>query len=85
MPILRNGFQREGSGDFLMAFVTTPSLRVEASPQRYEHLRTTDTGSLVRYISRDGDFTADLELDADGLLEFYPRLARRVEPGLRVG
>jgi hypothetical protein len=84
MPILRHGFQREGSGDFLMAFVTTPSLRVEASPQRYEHVRETDPGSVVRYISRDGDFTADLELDPDGLLIFYPRLARRVEPGLRV-
>jgi hypothetical protein len=83
MPILRHGFQREGSGDFLMAFVTTPILRVEASPQRYEHLRASDTGSVVRYISRDGDFTADLELDADGLLEFYPRLARRVRPGER--
>jgi hypothetical protein len=85
MPILRQGFQRQGSGDFLMAFVRTPSLRVEASPQRYEHLRATENGSLVRYISRDGDFTADLEIDADGLLSFYPRLARRVEPGLRVG
>jgi hypothetical protein len=84
MPILRHGFQREGSGDFLMAFVTTPSLRVEASPQRYEHVRTTDEGSVVRYISRDGDFTADLELDAEGLLEFYPRLARRIRPGERV-
>jgi hypothetical protein len=84
MPILRHGFQREGSGDFLMAFVTMPSLRVEPSPQRYEHLRRTGTGSVVRYISRDGDFTADLELDADGLLEFYPRLARRIRPGERV-
>src|SRR5919108_1467029 len=83
MPILRHGFQREGSGDFLMAFVTTPSLRVEASPQRYEHVRTTESGSVVRYISRDGDFTAELELDADGLLAFYPRLARRIEPGER--
>jgi hypothetical protein len=83
MPILRCGFQRQGSGDFLMAFVTTPSLRVEASPQRYEHVRMTDTGSVVRYISRDGDFTADLELDAQGLLEFYPRLARRIRPGER--
>jgi hypothetical protein len=81
MPILRHGFQREGSGNFVMAFVTTPSLRVEASPQRYEHVRTTDAGSVVRYISRDGDFTAELELDTDGLLVFYPRLARRVEPG----
>jgi hypothetical protein len=83
MPILRHGFQREGSGDFLMAFVTTPSLRVEASPQRYEHVRGTEDGSVVRYISRDGDFTAELELDSDGLLVFYPRLARRVEPGER--
>ena len=81
MPILRHGFHREGSGDFLMAFITTPSLRVEASPQRYEHVRASENGSVVRYISRDGDFTAELELDSDGLLRFYPRLARRVEPG----
>ncbi|MGA9373013.1 MAG: putative glycolipid-binding domain-containing protein [Solirubrobacterales bacterium] len=85
MPILRHGFQRGGSGDFVMAFIRTPSLRVEASPQRYEHVRTTEGGSVVRYISRDGDFTADLELDSDGLLAHYPRLARRVEPGLKVG
>src|SRR5919109_1147753 len=83
MPILRHGFQSGGSGDLVMAFVTTPSLRVEASPQRYEHVRTTESGSVVRYISRDGDFTAELELDADGLLAFYPRLARRIEPGER--
>ena len=83
MPILRHGFQREGSRNSVMAFVTTPSLRVEASPQRYEHVRATDRGSVVRYISRDGDFTAELELDTDGLLVFYPRLARRVDPGER--
>lgn len=85
MPILRSGLQRSGSGDFLMAFIRTPSLRIEPSPQRYEHVRSTENGAVVRYISRVGDFTADLELDADGLLSFYPRLARRVEPGLRVG
>jgi hypothetical protein len=85
MPILREGFQRGGDGNFLMAFVTLPTLRVEASPQRYEHVRATEEGSVVRYISRDGDFTADLELDAEGLLVHYPRLARRVEPGLKVG
>jgi hypothetical protein len=81
MPILRHGFHQQGSGDFLMAFITTPTLRVEASPQRYEHVRATEDGSVVRYISRDGNFTAELELDSDGLLRFYPRLARRVEPG----
>jgi hypothetical protein len=84
MPILREGFREGGAGDFVMAFVTMPSLRVEASPQRYEHVRTTDGGAVVRYISRDGDFTAELELDEAGLLEFYPRLGRRVEPDARV-
>jgi hypothetical protein len=84
MPILREGFREGGAGDFVMAFVTMPSLRVEASPQRYEHVRTTDGGAVVRYISRDGDFTAELELDEAGLLEFYPRLGRRVEPHARV-
>jgi uncharacterized protein len=85
MPILRESFQAGGSGDFVMAFVRMPTLRVEASPQRYEHVRRAEDGSVVRYISRDGDFTADLELDAEGLLIDYPRLARRVEPGLKVG
>ena len=85
MPILREGFQSGGEDNFVMAFVTMPTLRVEASPQRYEHVRATGDGSVVRYISRDGDFTADLELDRDGLLVYYPRLARRVEPGLKVG
>ncbi len=78
MPILREGFQKGGSGDFVMAFVLMPTLRVEASPQRYEHVGETENGSIVRYLSRDGDFTAELEIDGDGLLEFYPRLARRV-------
>jgi uncharacterized protein len=83
MPILRQGLRSGGEGDFVMAFVTMPGLRVEASPQRYEHVRSTDAGAVVRYLSRDGDFTAELELDGDGLVELYPRLARRVEPGAR--
>jgi hypothetical protein len=84
MPIRRHGFQDGGEGDFVMAFVLTPTLRVEASPQRYEHVRSSAPGSVVRYLSRDGDFTAELELDEEGLLEFYPRLARRVQPHARV-
>jgi uncharacterized protein len=83
MPILRHGLRSGGEEDFVMAFVTMPGLRVEASAQRYEHVHTTDAGSVVRYLSRDGDFTAELELDEEGLVELYPRLARRVEPGAR--
>jgi hypothetical protein len=85
MPIRREGFQESGSGEFVMAFVLAPTLRVKASRQGYEHLRRAGRGSVVRYLSLDGDFRADLELDEDGLLESYPRLARRVVPGLKVG
>jgi uncharacterized protein len=83
MPIRRHGFQDGGSGNLTMAFVRMPSLEVRASPQRYEHVRAGDGGSVVRYVGLDGDFSAELELDDDGLLAFYPHLARRVEPGLK--
>jgi len=77
MPIRRSALhEHAGSEDFVMAWVSVPDLRVHASPQRYEHLRP----GVVRYVSRDGDFTAELELDADGLVVRYPRLAERVQP-----
>jgi uncharacterized protein len=79
MPVLREGLDRGGSEDFMMAWVSVPDLRVHASPQRYEHVRRSDSGAVVRFISLDGDFRADLELDEDGLVVNYPQLARRVE------
>src|SRR5262249_18002937 len=78
MPMRRHGLQHGGERDFVMAFVTLPDLRVEASPQRYEHVRKTDGGAVVRYLGLDSGFTAELELDDEGLLSFYPRLARRL-------
>jgi hypothetical protein len=75
MPVRRSALhEHAGSEDFLMAWVSVPDLRVHASPQRYEHVRP----GVVRYVSRDGDFTAELELDDDGLVVRYPRLAERV-------
>ncbi|WBQ04108.1 putative glycolipid-binding domain-containing protein [Kribbella sp. CA-293567] len=32
----------------------------------------------VRFISLDGDFVADLQLDTDGLIVNYPGIAKRV-------
>ena len=75
MPVRRSAVHAEpGSHDFAMAWVSIPDLAVHRSPQRYEHLRP----GAVRFISLDSDFTADLELDADGLVVRYPRLADRV-------
>jgi uncharacterized protein len=81
MPVLRHALQREGAHDFLMAWVSVPSLRLHASRQRYEHVRRDEAGSVVRFVSLDGDFSAELELDADGLVVDYPQLARRVVAG----
>lgn len=73
MPIRRHALhERAGAHEFVMAWVSLPDLEVHLSPQRYEHLRP----GLVRFAS-DG-FTADIEVDANGLVLTYPQIARRV-------
>lgn len=75
MPVRRYDLhERGGSHDLVMAWVSVPDLGVHLSPQRYEHIRP----GVVRYTALDGDFTAELELDGDGLVVRYPRLAERV-------
>ena len=72
MPVRRHGLHEQpGAVDFEMAWVSLPDLKVHRSEQRYEHLAP----GRVRF-SSDG-FTADLELDAEGLVVVYPGLARR--------
>ena len=77
MPIVRHELHlRPGAVEFTMAWMSVPDLAVVASVQRYEHVRTTADGAVVRFAS--GDFTADLQIDADGFVVDYPDLARRV-------
>ncbi|MGH2951309.1 MAG: putative glycolipid-binding domain-containing protein [Solirubrobacterales bacterium] len=91
MPVLRHRLHREpGNVDFVMAWVSVPELEVHAMAQRYGHLGegeggagTSEGGAMVRYASvEDGEeiFTAELELDHDGLVRHYPGLARRLSP-----
>ncbi len=83
MPIRRSRLnQRAGAEDFLMAWVSVPDLAVMASAQRYEHVRRSARGSVVRYVDRGlfAGFTAELKLDRDGLVVVYPDLARQVKP-----
>jgi uncharacterized protein len=65
--------------DHVMAWVSVPDLSVRRSEQRYEPIDDRH----VRYIGLDSDFTADLELDEDGLVVRYPRMAERVPIGAR--
>ena len=61
--------------DVLTAWVAVPALSVEPSLQRYALVRGDAARPRVRFSA--GDFSADLELDADGLVLDYPDLARR--------
>ncbi len=76
MPVAREGILEGGAPvDFAMAWISVPDLAVHRSEQRYEPIDDCH----VRYVSRDGDgFTADLELDGDGLVVRYPQLAERL-------
>jgi hypothetical protein len=81
MPVRRHGLhEHDGAADFVMAWVSVPDLEVFASAQRYEHVRREGSKAVVRFVDRGrfAGFTADLELDADGLVLTYPDLARRV-------
>jgi hypothetical protein len=77
MPILRHGLHHEpGDTELVMAWVDVPDLNLHVSRQRYVHLRR----GVVRFESLDGEFagfTAELELDDDGLVVSYPELAVR--------
>jgi hypothetical protein len=75
MPILRHRLHhRAGAVECTMAWVSVPDLSLHRSLQRYEHVRTTSTGAVVRFST--GDFTADLLVDTDGFVVDYPELAR---------
>jgi uncharacterized protein len=81
MPIRRHSLhERDGSHDFLMAWVSVPDLAVHADAQRYEARRQGLDGAVVRFLDKGllEGFVADLEVDRDGFVSLYPELARRV-------
>lgn len=79
MPVRRHRLHEQpGEVDFLMAWVSVPDLGVHPSQQRYEHVRRDRDQAVVRYVGRHRAFVGDLVLDRDGVVDFYPDLARRV-------
>jgi hypothetical protein len=78
MPVLRERLrERRESKDFVMAWVSVPDLEVRRSEQRYEPI----DGHTVRYVGLDSGFRTELELDGDGLVVRYPRMAERLSSG----
>jgi hypothetical protein len=81
MPIRRHRLnQEDGAADIVVAWVSVPDLRLYPYAQRYESIRRSAEGSVVRFIDQglSEGFVADLRLDGDGVVEVYPELAERV-------
>ena len=80
LPIRRLDLAPGESADVSVAYFDGSELQPWPEPQRYTCLEKNDRGGLYRYLNLDSGFTADLPVDADGLVTDYPGLFKRVLP-----
>lgn len=78
LPIRRLSLKQGESADIKVAYITIPDLRVAPDGQRYTCLETDAAGGRYRFEQTGSGFTAVLRVDADGLVDDYPGLFRRV-------
>ena len=85
LPIRRLGLAGGQSAEIKVVYIAVPELHVRPALQRYTRLHSQAAGELYRYESLSSGFTAELPVDADGLVLDYPGIFRRVwsssEPG----
>jgi hypothetical protein len=79
LPVRRLGLVRGAAADITVAYVDGMDLQPWPEPQRYTRLDR-DGADVYRFTSLDGGFTADLPVDAEGLVLDYPGLFRRTWP-----
>lgn len=77
LPIRRLGLTPGESAELSVAYVDVGGMRAWTEGQSYACLERDERGGIYRYKSLDGGFTADLTVDADGLVLDYPGLFRR--------
>jgi hypothetical protein len=80
LPIWRLGLAPGESAEICVAYFDGTELQPWPEPQRYTCLEKDSDGGLYRFVSLDGGFTADLPVDADGLVFDYPGLFKRAMP-----
>ncbi|MEO7003001.1 MAG: putative glycolipid-binding domain-containing protein [Ktedonobacterales bacterium] len=78
LPIRRLTLQPGVSAEITTAYVQIPSLELSTSHQRYERLADGPDGAVYRFTALASGYTADLTVDADGLVIEYPDLFHRV-------
>jgi hypothetical protein len=81
LPIRRLGLKHGESEELAVTYVRVPELLVGLERQRYGCLETRADGGLYRFEALPSGFTAELRVDADGLVTDYPGLFRRAWSG----
>lgn len=80
LPIRRLGLRPGESATLDMVYVIVPDLRSQAVQQRYTCLEVHAGGGTYTYEGLGTQFTANLPVDADGLVVDYPGIFRRLWP-----
>ena len=78
LPIRRLNLSPGEAAEVRVVYFIIPQMYVRAEPQRYTCLETSNAGGKYRFESLTDGFTAEITVDADGLVEDYPGLFRRV-------
>lgn len=79
LPIRRLGLHRRPGDELVkMVFVTLPDLEVQLVDQRYCTASNLDDGGRAVIGFSWGEFSADLVVDADGVVLDYPQVATRI-------
>src|SRR5829696_6757114 len=81
LPIRRLGFEPGQSEELTVAYIRVPELLIGPERQRYGCLEARVDDGLYRFEALPSGFTAELPVDADGLVLDYPGLFRRAWSG----
>jgi hypothetical protein len=78
LPIRRLEMVPGWSEEITVVYVVVPGLEVSVARQRYHCVTWGTDGGRYRFEDVATGFTADISVDADGLVIEYPHIARRV-------
>jgi hypothetical protein len=81
LPISRLGLKPGESEELAVTYIRVPELLVRAERQRYGCLQARADGGRYRFEALPSGFTAELPVDAEGLVIDYPGLFRRAWSG----
>ncbi|HEU4371664.1 MAG TPA: putative glycolipid-binding domain-containing protein [Methylomirabilota bacterium] len=78
LPIRRLGMVPGWSEEITVVYVSVPGFEVSVARQRYHCLACAPDGGRYRFEDPASGFTAEIDVDGDGLVVEYPHIARQV-------